>query len=127
MFGLWKWKGRRAEVEVVTDLDAILTREVAFRFQGRTYLIPPMPVSQFLQATGALAKCDLLRKKEEVSKDELLDAYHAVFQAVVKGGVKRDVLEKMSVQQIAALYNLVLEQIMGKAFLDGEKKSPVAS
>jgi hypothetical protein len=116
------WKSKKELPQVVTDLDALISKPVGFRFHGRIHIIPPLEVAEFLKATSAIAAIDELRTMEKLTEEDLVDRYSRCF-AIVCPTVTKDLVQKMSLQQIAALYNLVLEAIMGKAQVDLEKKS----
>lgn len=110
------------KVEIITDLDAILTRTVGFRFNGRIYQIKPLTLEQFALATNALAGIDLLRRETHIDSDQLIDAYANLFEVVCPEIGRKDIQE-MGVQRVAALYQLVVEIIVGKAEIEAQKKS----
>lgn len=116
------WKAKRELPEVVTDLDALLSKPVGFKFHGRIHIIAPLEVAEFLRATSAIASIEELRKAENPTEDELVDRYSNVF-AVVCPTITKAMVRTMSLQQIAALFSLVLETIMGKAQVEQEKKN----
>jgi hypothetical protein len=113
-------------IEVITDLDAILTRTIAFQLNGKMYKVPPLTVERFTMAVNGLAMIDQLRlrdsEEKKISEKELLDAYEVVFSSVCPSIKRRDI-EAMSQQQVAALFNTILAQIMGQKRFDSEKKS----
>jgi hypothetical protein len=117
-----KMKERYQECQVVTDLDAILTRTVGFRFGGRVHKIPPMDVTQFMEAMNALATIDLLRQKKVVEAEELLAAYVSLF-TIVCPTIRAEDIQSMNHHQIGALLNTIMELIMGKPELEHQKKS----
>jgi hypothetical protein len=121
---LWSQKtGRRSQgFEIVTDLDAILVKTVAFRFQGRTHVIPPVKNEEFFRAMNALARLDVLKKQDVISPEDLLEAYSDLFR-ITFPSITREYLERMSPHQLGVLFNLVIECIMGKTHVDTEKKS----
>lgn len=108
--------------EVVTDLDAIMTRTVGFKFEGRIHKIPPLPVESFLYATNALAKIESLRKKDKLTATELLKAYEELF-AIMCPTITIEHIKKMSHHQVGSLFNTILEIILGKAELTAQKKN----
>lgn len=126
-FGKWRSRGFRftEEFVVVTNLDAIKTRTIGFRFNGKIHKIKPLSIEKYAEATAAMAAIGelIMSKKRIKSEAQLLDAYQAIF-SVICPSVTRDDLENMSVQQIGALYNTVLEHIMGRDQFEAQKKSP---
>lgn len=114
------------DIQVISDLDSILSRTVGFKYEGKIFEIPPLSLEMFLLAVQGLATLDHLKTKEDVGIDELKAAYLKLF-GVVCPRVTMKIVESMGHQQIAALLNLVIEVIMGKATLDLEKKSQPSS
>lgn len=115
-------KKPKEQTEVICDLDAILSKTVAFKYNGKIYEIPPLTFQEFIRATNALAEIDILRKKEGLDEAQVLSAYDKIF-SIVCPSFDRVILNTMGNQQIAALFNLVIEVIMGKATLEVEKKN----
>lgn len=113
------------EFVVVTNLDAIKGRTIGFRFNGKIHKIKPLPVEKYIEATAAMAAIgELIANKKRVRTEaELLDAYDAIF-SVMCPSVSRADLEDMSVQQIGALYNTILQHVMGAEQFEAQKKSP---
>lgn len=121
---LKKWFKRNEETEVFADLDSLVTTRVPFRFNGKAHYIKPLSVVEFAEAVNALAAIDLAIKKETLSNDEVMNAYEGIFKVVIEGQtIRRKEIESMNASQVAALYNLVLECIMGKAQVQLEKKN----
>ncbi len=125
---LWnRGKAQARTIEVVTDLDAILTRQVAFRFQGRTFTLDPLDTTQFFLAVNAIAECEKARQREKLPDTDLLDLYYGVFKHVCPQ-IKRKMLDGMKVQQVVMLFNTVCRFIMGDKLSeelgDAQKKSP---
>lgn len=109
--------------EIVTDLDAILGRTVGVRFNGNIHRISPLSFEEFLLACNALAELDRLKTEKVVSVEEVRGAYSDLFGICCPSILKDSAFDKLTNQQIAILYNMVLEQIMGKAELEYQKKS----
>lgn len=114
---------RASAPEVVSDLDALVSKPVGFRLHGRTHKIPPLKNLDFMRAVNAFAGVDLLRAKDQITDIELLEAYERVF-AIMCPTVTRKQLEEMEQSQVAALFNLCCETVMGKAQVRAEKKTP---
>lgn len=110
-------------VEVFCDLDELISRKVGFRFKGNVYNIQPLELRQFLAVANTLARLDDLRVKKSKDERGLLNAYQDLFDKTVE---PRIVVEDMHYVQVSALFNTVLECIMGKAQVDYEKKSQIA-
>jgi hypothetical protein len=112
-----------SEVRVVSDLDAILTRTVAFTFNGRTHKIPPLALSDFLLLTEGMARIESLKTKMTLSEAEVLDAYEALFRPACPT-LRRREIDQMTVQQIGALHELIVKHVIGAKQFETEKKSP---
>src|SRR3954470_2209904 len=69
----------REPLEIVADLDAIVSRTVGIHFQGRMHELRPLPLHGFLEVLNGIAKLEQLRAKPTVDEKELLDAYEGVF------------------------------------------------
>lgn len=116
-------------VEVVSDLDRLISKPVGFRLLGRVHAIKPMSTEQFLVVSNELGKIDsLIRRAREsgVSSDYAVDRYFKLFSACIDTITKED-LNKMTYPQIAALFQLILNCVNGKAQVEEEKKNLVQS
>lgn len=112
-------------VQVVADLDKLISEPVAFRFQGKVHLIKPMDVKTFLKTCNELTRLDDLRSKKEIANKELIDAYANLFCAVCDTISIADVYE-MTQAQVSALLQQILECVTGKGHLSGEKKTQLS-
>lgn len=126
-FGKLRGRGFRftEEFVVVTNLDAIKSRTIGFRFNGKIHKIRPLSIEKYIEATAAMAAIgELIASKKRITTEaRVMDAYDAIF-SVICPSVTRSDLENMSVQQIGALYNTVIEHIMGRDQFEAQKKSP---
>lgn len=112
------------EVSVVVDLDELTRRHVGFRWKGIIYQIPPLEFETFLRVMNQCAVLDELRTSKKLSEEQLTTAYFQLFvQMQITPAIKRQDIKTMHHTQIAALFNLIVEVIMGKAQVDYEKKS----
>ena len=112
-------------VEIVSDMDAILTRSVGFVFQKKTYVIHPIIGERFFRMANAMAEAQMLASSEKVIKDVdmLLDAYAKMFQ-IACPKIKRKHVAQMDQAQVSNFVNMIMMQMMGAKMLDEEKKSP---
>lgn len=128
---MFKWKREKEHSEssrVVVDLDRILVEAVSFQFDGRVYEIKPLTTAEFLKVSQRLAVMDSLRVKKQITDQELIDAYAAFFNSMCHAITKKTVA-KMTPQQAAALFQLMVDCVTGKAYSDPdtEKKKPVTT
>ena len=124
---LWKNKLQPARdsqdesVDIITDLDALVSEDVAFRFQGKTYKIRPLSAGEAFIAWQNLAKLEDYKKKEGATYSDVLDFYSDLFGSVCPE-ITRDIVKEMTQTQCTALLHLVLDTITGKAFSESKKK-----
>lgn len=124
---LWKTKlkptrdSHDESVDIVADLDALVSEDVAFRFQGKTYKIRPLSAGEAFIAWQNLAKLEEYKKKEGATYSDVLDFYSDLFGSVCPE-ITRDIVKEMTQTQCTALLHLVLDTITGKAFSESKKK-----
>lgn len=126
MFGIFgklmpvRQKYSEAAQNAVADLDAILTEPVSFKLHGKSHVINPLSVEKFMVLTAAIVDINELQKKSDITPSELIDKYYALMNGVCPS-IKRKDIEDMTQQQVAALYEIVMNTITGKIF--AQKKS----
>ena len=111
---------KSSKVEMIADLDAILSESVTFRLHGKIHTLKPLTVEEFLVYSRSLCNLVDLKEKETVTPSELVDCYYDLAHSVCSTIVREDI-EKMTQGQVAALYQTILDTVTGKAF--GEKKT----
>jgi len=104
----------KEQVNVVSDLDAMIADPVPFRFGGRVHKIKPISVMEFYKYTNALAMLMGLKDKQDASSEDMLDAYYNLFKSVCDTITHSDI-QSMSTAQIAALFKLTVDSISGAA------------
>lgn len=124
-----KWPGVKAktlkETGPVTDLDAIVAESVHFRFKGKLHEIKPVTLEEFLKFSNAQAALmDKIKSDDsKLTPDKLVQQYHQVISAVCDSITVEDI-KGMEQVQVAALYQLVIDQVTGQVKAsDGQKKS----
>lgn len=118
---------RQDNIPVVSDLDAMISSAVPFRFMGKVHYIKPISVLEFYQYTQALGKLVELKDAEKVTGEELVDHYFNLFKTVCDSITHHDI-ERMTTSQASALFALTLDCVTGKAqaVQDEEKKKTTA-
>jgi hypothetical protein len=111
--GLFKRKSKADEAKVVVDLDEILAKPVAFRFAGRVHTIKPIQTKEFYALANATAELWALRDAKELTADQLIDRYTALISSVCHS-IRRKDIEGMTQSQVTALYQLIMDTVMGK-------------
>jgi len=105
---------------MVADLDAMISQTVRFRLLGRDHEIEPLSVQQFMKFASAYSKVLVLQEQDVVTPDELVEAYYNLVSSVCKS-VSREDIKKMSQQQVAALFQIMVDLHTGRLFADEKK------
>jgi hypothetical protein len=105
---------KKEEINVVSDLDAMIADPVPFRYLGRVHKIKPISVLEFYKYTNALANLMALKDRKDATSEDMLDAYFNLFKSVCDTITHKDI-ESMSTAQIAALFKLTVDSITGAA------------
>lgn len=109
-------------VQMVADLDRMISKPIGIRLFGMVHIIRPMNLETYLSTVNQIARIDSLRKKDHVDREEIRDAYGRVFAACCSS-IRKEHVEKMNDAQIAAFFGQVMEQVQGKAGVQlNEKK-----
>ena len=100
---------------VVSDLDALIAEPIAFRLHGEVHEIKPVSTVELLKFTNAFARLQTLNESSgTLTVADLVDAYTHVIASVCPT-ITREHVEGMTQSQVAALFQLVIESVMGKA------------
>lgn len=111
-----------ANSNLIADLDAMLVEPVHFRFQGKDHVIKPLTVEQFMRVTADLERIyDLKAIKDKVTPQQLIDIYYDLVHDLCPTVSKKDI-EMASQVQIAAMFEMIVQTITGKIFVDTDKK-----
>lgn len=104
----------------VADLDAILSSSVEFKLHGKYHVLSPLTVEQFMVFTSKLTEVYALREKSGVTASELIDIYYELAHSACPS-IKREDIEEMTNQQVAALFDVMISTVTGK--IHAEKKT----
>jgi hypothetical protein len=110
---------REAMSNLIADLDSLIEEKVVFRLHGNQHFISPISTLEFFKFAERLAVLNSLRDKENIKGDELVNSYYEVISSVCPSISIEDV-EKCTSAQVGALFQLVLDKVMGR--LTDEKK-----
>lgn len=113
---------------LVLDLDAVLTENVAFTFQGVDYVIPPISTRDFVMLSEALVNMDDLSKRDKLETTEVIDTYYRLLRSICPTIRKRHIAS-MTQPQLIRLRQLVLDCANGKIYAQAaiEKKNEARS
>lgn len=111
--GLFSRKPKQDDAKIVVDLDEILAKPVAFRFAGKIHVIKPIQTKEFYSLANATAELWALRDAKNITPDQLIDRYYALISSVCPS-IKRKDVEGMTQAQVTALYQLIMDTVMGR-------------
>lgn len=121
MFGRLRPARTMAESEIVADLDEMVGRDLRFRLNGKEYSIKRMSTETFIKVLNGFDVIQQKIKQSRVSEEEALDCYTHLFESCIDG-ISRHVVKEMSIAQVSALSQLILEHATGKMGLAEEIK-----
>lgn len=104
---------------LIADLDSIVEEKIMFKLHGKQHFIAPISTIEFFKFAEKLAAFNALRDKENIKGEELVNGYFEVISSVCNS-INIDDIEKCTSAQIGALFQLVLDKVMGR--LTDEKK-----
>lgn len=112
-------------VKVISDLDDLVSEDVAFVYKGKTYVLNPVTAEDMMKMEVARAKLVLMLTGRAdglaLPPDEIYERYFELISPIVKDLTYPDI-RSMNVVQLNALLNLVFRQLTGDPELYGEKK-----
>lgn len=112
---VFKFKPARAsEAEVISDLDALIEKPIAFTFQGRNHIINPITTETFFKVANALSALDAMKSRSDYTKDDLIAVYLGIFSSVCNSIGKKEI-ESMTQAQAGALLQIILDCVVGRA------------
>lgn len=118
-------KARRDQnVNVVSDLDAMVASPVPFRVHKKVHYIKPISVIEFYKFTNALAGLQNSKNLESITADDLVELYFELFHSICDTITHEDVA-RLSSSQLAALLKLAVDSVTGSAQTDDYLKKKV--
>lgn len=121
LFHVKQSRPERPDTDIVSDLDALVAKPIAFKLGGKIRQIKPVTTIQFFTIVNRLAELEAIRTSPDVTGEKLLGIYHELFSAVCDDFTKEDV-EEMTQAQCAGLMQLIMDVVTGKAHAEIEKK-----
>lgn len=117
-----KAKTQESTAQIVSDLDALVAEPIAFRFQGKVHEIKPISTLELLKFTNAFAGLQELNgKSDAITVEELVDAYTQVISSVCPS-ITFEHVKDMTQAQVAALFQLVMDSVVGKAHVQPDSE-----
>lgn len=117
---LSKLKKTEPKVDLVTDLDDLISKSYAIKFKGKMHLIKPLSVQEYYSLAKALARLAQIENLEQIDATELVNAYYDLFSSVCETITLKDV-EAMEQPQIAAFLATILDRFAPKESQDEKK------
>lgn len=103
--------------KVIADLDDLIAEPVAFRFQGKTWVLKPVDTETFMRVARALEDIQELLSGhsggEPKNKEEIYDAYLVFIQPLCEG-IGMTEIRSMTLPQLHALMSLIIRHITGQ-------------
>lgn len=111
-FGNFRFRPAReaATEQVVADLDSLIVKPTPFRFNGKIHHIKPISTEVFFSIVNEIAHMETLRKKDDITAEELIDGYTRLIGSACDT-IKRHDIENMTQAQVGALLQLVLDVV----------------
>lgn len=104
----------------VADLDALVSKSITFTLHGKDHKIDPLTVEQFVRFAAAYSDVLKLQDQDVVTPEQLVEAYYNLVSSVCTT-VSKDDIHKMSQQQVAALFQIMVDLHTGRLFGDEKK------
>jgi hypothetical protein len=109
-------------VDLVSDLDALIAKPITFRVLGKVHKIEPISTGDFFKVLNSLEKLHSLQRKQgKYEEKELIDAY-VKFIGAVCPTIGRMEIQQMTQSQVIALVQIIIDTISGKTHAEIEKK-----
>lgn len=107
------------------DIDALISQPVAFKILGVTHVLNPPSTLDFYKFIKALGELYTLEQNSKTA-DEIVDLYYRIISPIVPT-ISKSIVQKMTIQQANAVFNFVVETVVGKKSsideIDAQKKS----
>jgi hypothetical protein len=120
---MYKEAAKLAESDLISDLDDLISKKVAFKYNGMLYHIKALSLEQFFAVTGTLAKLDSLKTRKIKNEEHLMNIYQELFDTAIE---EKLIASQMTYQQISALFNLILDN-HGQSTCEARKKKAIES
>lgn len=108
-------------VKVISDLDALISQPIGFKYLGKDHIIEPMTTENYIEVCQGLYDMDIVaRRKEddpEFEKDAIYAAYFRFIHSVCKTITLED-LKKAKIAQLHALIALIIKHVKGETSPD---------
>ena len=95
------------------DLDALISESVRFKFQGQSHEIKPVSIEVFMRFSNAWYELQQLIKNDQIDEKSAMDVSVGLIQSVCDSLPEEKIRNEMSVAQIGALVQLIVETVTG--------------
>jgi hypothetical protein len=110
-------------VEVYRDLDALETTPVPFKVGGEVHVLNPLTTAQFYEFTKGLVQFQAAQQ-DSLTPNQIVDIYSGLITPLIPT-LTRKKIGDLTIQQANAIFNMVMETVLGKNHVQGaEKKRP---
>lgn len=115
--GAFQFKPVRSQSQplVITDLDALISKPIAFKFQGEIFTVKPVDTGTYLKVADGLGQLQALTSQDQanVKREDIDQAYFNLLSNLCDD-LKISHIQKMTVAQINALLRLIVRHLTGE-------------
>lgn len=102
---------------MISDLDAMVSKPVAFRLHGKVHQIKPIALEEFYRFVNAWTTVLGWKDSDGVKPEQYLAGLTELFQSVCDT-ITADDVSRLTQAQAGALFQLIIESVTGKAQVD---------
>ena len=108
---------KKADTQVICDLDSIVEKRSAFTLRGQTHYIDPITTEKFINFVTKLS--DISKIKEDAAK--VRDTYLEMIRGVCSTISKEDI-DSLTHAQSIMLFAAICDKVMGKSPMNEDEK-----
>lgn len=109
----FKRKEPAERIEIVADLDRIMSRSVGFVLNGKTRVIRPIVESQFLLYANEMGKLYHMFNDRNIDKEKVKEQVWAVVSNICDN-ISREEVDNMGAIQLNSLFNVIVKAVNGE-------------
>lgn len=108
-------RSKAQSATIVTDLDALISKPIAFKFQNEIFTVKPVDTGTFLKVAASLGDLQALLSREDptqTNREEIDEKYFNLLSVLCEDLTLAHI-QRMTVAQINALLRLVVRHLTG--------------
>jgi hypothetical protein len=113
-------RDEKRRVNLIADLDDLISQPIGFKYLGKEYIIEPMTTHNFMIVSRALQDLENVLKdknNEDFNEDDIYQAYYD-FISTLCPRISISDIRKAKIAQLHALLNLMIRHITGQTAPD---------